>query len=157
MLERRRHHSPARAHRGRRVAALAGLDHESDVPRYAVASSQSSDARVYQHAGRDQAERYGEARRVGSWIQGALFPDGVPDLDLGEVFERAAEHGLEVNIVTLGGPEALDAHVLTEHLAEHALQVFLHLTDVHRSERRPGVLQARDGQPLLDLGDLGVP
>src|SRR5215211_8964747 len=54
--------------------------------------------------------------------------DGVADLDLGYVLQRAAEHALKVRTVALsGGPEALDLDVLAEHLLEDALEVLLHL------------------------------
>src|SRR5215208_8083544 len=82
---------------------------------------------------------------------------GVTDLDLGEVLQGAAEHGLEVLVVALGCAEAADLDVVAEHLAEHALQIFLHLPDVHGPERRLlHVLDAGHGESFLDLRDLGL-
>jgi hypothetical protein len=50
----------------------------------------------------------------------------------------------------------LNVNVVAEHLAEDALQVLLHLTHVHGPERRSRALQAGDGEPVLDLGHLGL-
>src|SRR5215210_8925073 len=56
--------------------------------------------------------------------------DGVADLDLGDVLQRAAEHGLEVRTVARSlrvHAEAADLDAVTEHLPEDALEVLLHL------------------------------
>src|SRR5215203_409159 len=83
--------------------------------------------------------------------------DGVADLDLGYVLQRAAEHALKVRTVALsGGAEALDLNVLAEHLLEDALEVLLHLAEPRGAERRVDVEDASDGEIILDLSDLSL-
>src|SRR3954452_19279658 len=86
--------------------------------------------------------------------------DSITDLDLGYVFQRAAEEAFEVGSVTRalpGGPEPLDLDVLAEHLLEHALNVLLQVPEARPAdgaEWRVGIEDSGDGQLLLDLGDL---
>src|SRR5215204_1224330 len=83
--------------------------------------------------------------------------DGVADLDLGYVLQRAAEHALKVGAVALsGGSEALDLDVLAEHLLEDALEVLLHLAESCGAKGRVSVEDAGDGELVLNLGDLGL-
>src|SRR5919107_2316285 len=83
--------------------------------------------------------------------------DGVADLDLGYVLQRAAEHALKVGTVALSSaPEALDLDVLAEHLLEDALEVLLHLAKPSGAKGRVGVEDAGDGEPVFYLGNLGI-
>src|SRR5215210_1616940 len=98
------------------------------------------------------------------WLDPALaallyLADGVADLDLGNVLQRAAEHRLEIRAVAGAlrvHAEAADLDAVAEHLPEDALEVLLHLADARDAERGGGVEEAGDGEPLLDLRDLGL-
>jgi hypothetical protein len=56
--------------------------------------------------------------------------------------------------------EAADLDAVAEHLPEDALEVLLHLAETRdaggAAERRGGIEEAGDGEPLLDLRDLGL-